>query len=70
MKIGNSGNRSEQLLDDGIFLEKWADPGLFLVFYVRFEAQFLQEKLQALEGFELRLSEYKASTLTKWPPLK
>ena len=43
---------------------KWANPGLFFVYFRSFQKQNFQKILYASAGFELGSSEQKASTLT------
>ena len=49
-------------------VQKWANSGLFFVYFRSFQTQLLQKKLQASARFKLGSLEQKASTLTTRPP--
>ena len=46
------------------FSNKWANLGPFFVYFYSFQKQILKKKVESSAGFEFRLSEQKASTLT------
>ena len=51
-------------------LNKWSNPGHFLVYFHSFQTIFSRKKLQASAGYELGLSAWKTSTLTTRPPMR